>query len=187
MADLGKNPLLAKVLFSEHVRFLDEIVLAVEDFSVKKIGALIVLEQETGLKNIAETGTPIFGEVSQELLSSIFQTSSPLHDGAVLVSPDGRLVAAKCLLPLTPDSSLAKSYGVRHRAAVSLAEASDAIVLVVSEQTGRVSMARNGRLDPEINIKAVARELKDLYQTKARKSLLRHPRPDSFAGERRSA
>lgn len=186
LADLGKSPLMAKVFFSENLRFLDEIAATLRDFSGRKIGALIVLEQDTGLKNIEETGVPVHGEVTQELLSVIFQPPSALHDGAVLISLSGKLAAAKCLLPLTADSAIDKSYGVRHRAAVSLAEASDAIVLVVSEQTGKIAMARNGRLDPEIDVTSTIRDLKELYRAKVRKGLLRHPLSDA-AGARRSA
>ncbi|MBI4668626.1 MAG: DNA integrity scanning protein DisA nucleotide-binding domain protein [Elusimicrobia bacterium] len=184
---MGKSPLLAKVLFSEQLGFLDELLEAVKEFSAKKIGALIALEQDSGLKNYIASGIPVHGQMTKELLCSIFHSSSPLHDGAVVIGPDGRLAAAKCLFPVTQDMQIAKAYGMRHRAAVGLAEVSDAIVIAVSEQTGQVSVARNGRLDPEVNLEAFSAEIRSLYQVKAKKSLLRSassPAEPQAAGDR---
>lgn len=186
LAELGKNPILAKILPTERLGFIDQLIAAVGGLAAKRLGALIVLEQDHGLRHIVSTGTPIYGEVSQEILLSIFGSNSPLHDGAVLVGCDGRLHAAHCILPLSDDPRLEKNYGTRHRAAVGLTENSDAVVLVVSEGTGQVSVARNGRLDPEVNLDTLAQELKALYQAKAKKGLLRGLAEAQGGGERNS-
>ncbi|MBI2070932.1 MAG: TIGR00159 family protein [Elusimicrobia bacterium] len=184
LADLGKSPLVAKVLFSEQVDFLTQIKKAVDDFSARKIGTLIVLEQEIGLKNYINTGISIDSRITKELLVAIFQPPSPLHDGAIIVSTDGRLLAAKCILPVTSSAEVSKAYGVRHHAAVGLAEVSDAIVIVVSEQTGQTAVARNGRLDPEVDVNQLFDELRILYQNKAKKSLLRAIESQTAGGRR---
>jgi diadenylate cyclase len=108
-------------------------------------GALIVIEQQSGLKDYCETGTPLHADLSEELLLTIFAGSSPLHDGAVIVR-DERIEAAACTLPLSEQSSLTSRLGTRHRAALGLTEQTDAVVLVVSEQTGAITVARGGKL-----------------------------------------
>ncbi|MBI4063867.1 MAG: TIGR00159 family protein [Elusimicrobia bacterium] len=186
LAQLGKSPLVAKLLFSEKLGFLEEIFETLDDLSRRKVGALIVLEQETGLKEYVLSGVFLGAETSKELLLSIFQPGSPLHDGAVLIGPDGKAMAAKCILPVTQGAQIAKAYGVRHRAAVGLSEVSDAVVLVVSEETGRISVARNGRLDPDATLESLAAELRALYQAKAKKSLLRSMETSATGGRRAS-
>jgi diadenylate cyclase len=108
-------------------------------------GALIVIEQQSGLKEYCESGTMLHADISEELLISIFVPDSPLHDGAVIVR-DGRIEAAACLLPLAERSPANMRFGTRHRAALGLAEQTDAVVLVISEQTGAISIARDGKL-----------------------------------------
>lgn len=108
-------------------------------------GALMVIEQQSGLKEYCETGTMLHADLSEELLLSIFAPDSPLHDGAVIVR-EGRIEAAACLLPLAERSPANMRFGTRHRAALGLAEQTDAVVLVVSEQTGAISIARDGKL-----------------------------------------
>jgi diadenylate cyclase len=126
-------------------RVIQDIVRAVGVLSKNKTGALIVLERDTGLKEIAETGTLIDGRVSPELLVNIFMPHTPLEDGAVLVRGD-RLIAAGCFLPLSENPDLARELGARHRAAIGLTEDSDALVVVVSEENGAVSLANAGKL-----------------------------------------
>ena len=111
-----------------------------------KIGALMVLERETGLREFAETGTKLNGEVSSKLLLSLFIPKSPLHDGAVIIKGT-KVLAASCYLPLSENVGLSrgKSYGTRHRAALGLTEQTDAIVVVCSEETGNISLARHGK------------------------------------------
>lgn len=131
---------------------ISEVVEAVQEMSSKRIGALIVLERETGLKEYVETGMPMDGLVSRFLLIQIFKKETPLHDGAVIVRAN-RLLAASCYLPLTPNLQLPKDLGTRHRAAIGVTEQSDAVVVVVSEETGAISVAEEGKLtrfmDPE--------------------------------------
>jgi diadenylate cyclase len=126
-------------------RVIREVVRAVGVLSKNKTGALVVIERESGLKEIAETGTPIDGRVSAELLINIFMPHTPLEDGAVLVRGE-RIIAAGCFLPLSENPDLDRDLGTRHRAAVGLTEDSDALVVVVSEETGSISLANAGKL-----------------------------------------
>ncbi len=128
----------------------DEIVSAVSSLARQKIGALIVLENETGLGDIVETGTPLNADVSSELLINIFIPNTPLHDGAVVIKDD-RIRAAACFLPLTENASLSRELGTRHRAALGMTEKSDAVVIIVSEETGTVSIADKGQLSRHVD------------------------------------
>ena len=130
-------------LFHKHNE-LDEKELE-EIMSRRKIGALMVFERETGLEERIETGVPIDGLISDSLLLNIFEPDTPLHDGAVVIRGN-RIVAASCLLPLTEARNLSQELGTRHRSAIGISEQSDALVLVVSEETGTISLARNGEL-----------------------------------------
>jgi diadenylate cyclase len=121
----------------------EEIATAVAWLAARRIGALIVIEQEDGLGEIVESGRAIEGRVSPELLETIFYRGSPLHDGAVIVRGD-RVVAAACLLPLSTNPNVALAYGTRHRAGIGMTEDSDALVVVVSEEDGTISLARGG-------------------------------------------
>ena len=113
--------------------------------SDKKIGALIVFKKETILGEIIETGTFVDAAVSAELIGNIFFPKAPMHDGAAVVE-DGRVIAAGCILPLTSNSNISSELGTRHRAAIGMSEASDAVVVVVSEETGSISVAQKGVL-----------------------------------------
>ena len=124
---------------------LDAIASATKAMSTAKVGALMVFERATGLVERIETGVPIDGLVSCGLIQNIFVKDTPLHDGAVIIRGN-RVVAACCLLPLTENRNLSQELGTRHRAAIGLSEQSDAMVLVVSEETGAISIARNGEL-----------------------------------------
>jgi diadenylate cyclase len=168
LAQLGSHPL-GRILMTAQLSFVDEIIGAVREAMQRQMGLLLVLEQEVGLRNYAETGTLINGEVSKELLMSIFHYRSPLHDGAAILQ-NGRLEAAGCLLPLSNDPGLAKILGTRHRAAVGLSEFTDAWVIVVSEETGALSLARGGQLEREISVDDLQHRLIDLYQTRAQKT-----------------
>ncbi len=123
---------------------------AVTTMSDKKIGALIVFEKDTKLRDIANTGTIINAEVSPEMIGNIFFPKSPLHDGAMLIR-DGNIFAAGCILPLTVNNDLNSQLGTRHRAAIGMSENSDAIVVVVSEETGTISVAINGAIKRDYN------------------------------------
>ena len=124
---------------------LDDVANATKAMSASKVGALMVFERATGLVERIETGVPIDGVVSSGLIQNIFVKDTPLHDGAVIIRGN-RIVAACCLLPLTENRNLSQELGTRHRAALGMSEQSDAMVLVVSEETGAISIARNGEL-----------------------------------------
>ncbi len=124
---------------------LEVVATTADDLSRRKIGALIVFERETGLGDYIETGIPIDGLISTALFENIFIPNTPLHDGAVIIRGD-RIAAASCLLPLTEARNLSQELGTRHRAAIGLSEQTDALVLVVSEETGAISLARGGGL-----------------------------------------
>ena len=133
----GRNP--------AAVTAADEIATAAAWLSARRIGALIVIEQDDGLAEIVESGRFLDAKVSPELLETVFMGGSPLHDGAVIVSGD-TVLAAACLLPLSQNPSVSLSLGTRHRAAIGMSEDSDAVVLVVSEEDGTISLARGGTL-----------------------------------------
>jgi len=142
LAELGKQHVFVS---SSERSVVDNIVKAATMLAERKIGALIAIERETGTKAIQETGTMIDSLVTPELLASIFYPHTPLHDGGVIIRED-RVVAAGCLFPLSQREELSKSLGTRHRAAIGLTEDSDAVVIVVSEETGSLSLAYKGRL-----------------------------------------
>ena len=123
----------------------DEVMKAAVELSKRRYGALIVMTRDTGIKSITETGIRIQAEVSAPLITSIFNARSPLHDGAIIIQND-IVEAAKCILPLSQSPSLGPHFGTRHRAALGLAEESDAVILVISEETGRISVALDRQL-----------------------------------------
>jgi diadenylate cyclase len=158
LAMLGQNRVLSRFVRMRESGVIPEIVKCVQDLSEKRIGALIVLEKDMGLKNYVETGTPIDARVTSELLSTIFMPPSPLHDGAVIIQSD-RVVAAGCILPLSEDERLAQAVGTRHRAALGLAEETDAMVVIVSEETGSIAYAEGGKLYRKIDLSTLRNEL----------------------------
>ncbi|MBW3535915.1 MAG: diadenylate cyclase CdaA [Gemmatimonadetes bacterium] len=149
LARLGQSRMLRLFNRLEESQVVDEIVEAVEQLSRSKIGAIIAIEQEVGLDEYASTGSNIDARVSSEMLTTIFTPYSPLHDGAVIVEGDA-IKAAGAILPLTQYSLSDKSLGTRHRAAIGLSEETDAVVIVVSEESARVSVARGGRLERDV-------------------------------------
>ncbi len=140
----------------------DEFVKAVSACSSTKTGALIILERETPLTEIAESGTTINADISAQLLMNIFYEGAPLHDGAVIIRGD-QIFAASCVLPLTNNKDLNKSLGTRHRAGIGVTEHSDAIALIVSEETGIISMAVDGKLTRFLDAKKIEKTLLNLY------------------------
>lgn len=133
----------------EMTNTLKHIVTACGNLSRKKIGALIAIKREMGLKNYIESGVILNADLSAELLQNIFYPSAPLHDGGVIVD-ETKIIAAACLFPLSDNPSLEKTLGMRHRAAVGLSENSDAVVITVSEETGRISLAIGGQLSQNL-------------------------------------
>ena len=143
-------------------RVIDEIIQCMTDLSRRRVGALIVFEQKTGLKDVIETGTAIDGKISAPLLENIFEPNTPLHDGAVVVRGT-RVVAAACILTLTEGRGISRELGTRHRAAIGISETTDATVLIVSEETGIMSMARNGRITRHLDSKSLRTILEGIY------------------------
>ncbi len=139
-----------------------EIVQTVVDLSRRRVGALLVFERQTGLEDVIETGTRLNAEVSAPLLENIFEPNTPLHDGAAVIRDD-QVIAAACILPLAEASGVSRELGTRHRAAVGISENTDAAVVVVSEETGIVSMARDGVLKRPLSTDELKAFLNDYY------------------------
>ena len=151
------------------INAIDSICKAVGQMQKSKTGALIVFERKTQLGEIINTGTVIDAQVSTAMINNIFYPKSPLHDGAVVVR-DGRIHAAACILPLTSNTEISSQLGTRHRAAIGMTENSDAIVLVVSEETGTISIAFNGSITRDYSVATAYDEIKaklvDIYEEK---------------------
>ncbi len=152
---VGRNPFLANTSRDES-EIIDELVKACVALGNRKIGALIAIERETGINDILESGTQIDARVSCELIRSIFMPSSPIHDGA-LVLQQGRLTMAGCFLPLSQGSDVTKELGTRHRAAIGLTELADAVAIIVSEETGKISVAVNGGMTRNLDAASLKR------------------------------
>ena len=143
---LGKNPIVRRfVSTTDQRQVIDETVGAVEEMSQQQIGALMAFQRSTGLRSYVETGERLEAEVSRDLLLTIFYGQNPLHDGAVIIN-NRRVEAARCILPVSTSMKLSPQLGLRHRAAVGLSEQTDAFVVVVSEETGDISVSRDGAL-----------------------------------------
>ena len=146
-----------------------KIVIAAIELSKTKTGALIVLERDIKLKDIMDTGIPIDSEISPQLLVNIFTPKTPLHDGAVIIS-ENRIKAAACMLPLSNEKHVSKRIGTRHRSAIGMSKESDAIVVVVSEETGKISVAKDGTLIADVKEDALKQILiKNMITKKAEK------------------
>ncbi|HUU28216.1 MAG TPA: diadenylate cyclase CdaA [archaeon] len=165
LASFGRNPFLDFLrIKGQPTGFLGELQRAVNLLSKSNIGALIVIERELELKNLIETGVQLNALIGSDLLLSIFNAQSPLHDGAVIIS-SGRITSAAAILPLSSRSDLDKEYGTRHRAALGLSEESDAVVIVVSEERGTVSITHNGKLHRLDTPLELERRIKPLLST----------------------
>ena len=159
------NRLLAPLPDEEVDLMVDELVRAALLISEAKHGALVVIERATGLQDYSETGVPVNGKLTAELLASIFMTRSPLHDGAV-IARGGQILAAACLLPLEDTHERTHRYGMRHRAALSISAQTDAVVVVVSEETGGISVASNGRMIGGLDEERLRRVLASLLRSR---------------------
>jgi len=165
LARVGERHMFRSLSAVEGSKFIEETVKAVVNMANKRIGALIVLERDTDLTTIVEMGTELDAKVTKEILISIFLPYSPIHDGAAIIR-SGRLIAAGCFLPLTLSSNISKSLGTRHRAAIGLTEESDAVVVVVSEETGEISMVVNGVIENNADAPALRKTLSDIFVRK---------------------
>jgi len=140
---------------------IEEVVVAASALADRRIGAIIVLERAIGLRNYIESGIPLEAIVTHDLILAVFQTASPLHDGAVVIQED-RIAAAACFLPLTVNPQLSRELGTRHRAAIGLTEETDALAIVVSEETGKISLALDGQIERGLDPGALRSRLKAL-------------------------
>jgi len=138
-----------------------KVVDAVSALTSTKTGALLVFEREIKLGDVAKTGIPINSDISPELIINVFVPNTPLHDGAVIIG-ENKVKAAACFLPLTQDNTLSQELGTRHRAAIGISEVADCVVVVVSEETGKISIALNGKLERNISIPNLEKTLKEL-------------------------
>ena len=148
---------------------LDAVVTAAELLSQQRRGMLVVFPRRINIKNVVETGTRINAEISSSLIVAIFEFDGPLHDGAMIIQ-NGKIVAAGCFLPLSEQQDIRKSFGTRHRASLGMSEQSDAVVLVVSEETGAISLAYDSKLYYDLSPIEITRKLKELLDRGRRKA-----------------
>jgi uncharacterized protein (TIGR00159 family) len=159
LSRFGRNPFSRLLSRPQSEAFINELVLASTSLSSRKIGGLIIVEREQGLRNYIETGVWVDALLSYDLILSIFAPGSPLHDGAIVLQ-EGRIRAASCFLPLTAHPMLSKEFGTRHRAAIGISEETDAVAIVISEERGTVSIAFEGRIIEDVD----AIHLRDLLK-----------------------
>jgi len=187
LAGAGRNPFWRIFSGQNPTEAHDDVVLAVRYFSQKRIGTLIVLEREVGLKTYVESGIPLDAVLSYDLLLSVFHPSSPLHDGAAIVQGN-RMAAAACFLPLSLNPAISTQLGTRHRAAIGVTEESDAIVVLVSEQTGAIALARDGQMERNLTPEQLTARLAELFaRYRPAVALPSSPTPappETFPGER---
>ncbi len=146
LAHFGRTPFVRAFSRAENDdETIEEVVTAAVQLADRKIGALMVIERQIGLRNYIESGIPLDAMVTHDLLVTVFQTSGPLHDGAVIIQ-ENKIAAASCFLPLTVNPTVGSDLGTRHRAAIGLTEENDAVAVVVSEETGRISVATEGQI-----------------------------------------
>jgi diadenylate cyclase len=149
-------------IFSEEREVLGEIAKASVVLSKKRTGALIAIEREIGLRRYVESGVSLDSKVTSELINTIFAYNTPLHDGGIIISQQ-RVEAAACLFPLTQNPNIPKTMGTRHRAALGLSEETDAVIIIVSEETGSISLAVGGKITIDIDPKDIAQVLERAY------------------------
>jgi diadenylate cyclase len=162
LAHLGRAPFFRYFASTEAAEeAIAEIVVAAQMLSAQRVGAIIILEREIGLRNYIESGIPLDATLTYDLLVTIFQPGSPLHDGAAIVQ-ENRIAAAACFLPLTVNPKVGRELGTRHRAAIGVSEESDAVAVVVSEETGQVSLALEGDIERNLGAEQLGRRLREL-------------------------
>lgn len=164
LARLGRAPFFRYVNRPAAIdETIEEVVVALRMLAERKTGAILAIERAIGLRNYVESGIPLDAKVSYDLLVTVFQPGSPLHDGALLIQHD-RIAAAACFLPLSVDTPVARNLGTRHRAAIGLSEETDAIVLVVSEETGLASLVVDGQIEPDLEPERLRYRIEALMQ-----------------------
>ncbi len=162
LAQMGESSFLQGLTSAEELKSLEEILRAAVALANRKVGALIVIERDVSLKDYIEIGTSLDAKVSKELLLSIFHPTSPIHDGAVVIRGN-RVVAAGCFLPITLGTEVSKALGTRHRAGIGITEETDAVAIIVSEETGTISVAIHGTLETSIDMGTLRDMLTDLF------------------------
>lgn len=160
LTQVGRNPFFTSANTIEEVGIIEELCQAAAALAHQRIGALIVIERETGLKNYIEAGTQLDSKVSVDLIVSIFQPDSPIHDGALIIR-NARISSAGCLLPISRDPAINKEFGTRHRAALGLTHETDAVVIVVSEERGEISLVHHGTLIRDLDGNSLRQQLLD--------------------------
>lgn len=164
LTHVGATPLFGGADRVERGQMLEEITKAVVALADKRVGGLIVLEREVGLNEYMEVGTRLDARASQELVESVFLPQSPMHDGALVIQR-GRVTAARCFLPLSVDPDLSKSLGTRHRAAIALTEETDAVVIVMSEEHGKISLVVAGKVTQDLDGAELRSSLERLFSS----------------------
>lgn len=164
LTQFGTAPLFGGADRIERGQVLEEITKAVVSLATRRIGGLIVLEREVGLNEYIEVGTRLDARVTRELLESVFIPHSPMHDGALVIQK-GRVAAARCFLPLSVDPNLSQAFGTRHRAAVGLTEETDAVVIVISEERGKISLVVGGKVTQDLDGPQLRSSLQRLFGT----------------------
>jgi diadenylate cyclase len=175
LAHLGRRPFFGAFSAQRKEEVIDEVVLAATTLASQRTGALVVIERDMGLRSYVETGIALDAVLTYDLLISIFNPGTPLHDGAVIIQGN-RAAAAACFLPLTVNPALSRTLGSRHRAAIGLTEDTDALVVVVSEETGTISLVAEGRIRRELDGQTLKHEL--LQALEVRASADTPPRPE---------
>jgi diadenylate cyclase len=170
LAHFGKTSILSGFSSVNRIEFYEEIVLATTTLAGRRTGALIVIERDIGLKNYIESGIGLDSLVSYDILITVFDTSVPLHDGAVIIR-NGRIAAAACFLPLTVNPRLSKGLGTRHRAAIGVTEETDAVAIVVSEENGSISFANDGQIERFIDADGLRQRLRETFERRPRREI----------------
>jgi diadenylate cyclase len=173
LAHFGKTSILSGFSSVNRSEFYEEIVLATTTLAGRRTGALIVIERDIGLKNYIESGIALDALVSYDVMVTVFDPAVPLHDGAVIIR-NGRIAAAACFLPLTVNPRLSKGLGTRHRAAIGVTEETDAVAIIVSEETGSISVAMGGHVERFLDGDGLRQRLREAFEKKAARRL---PRP----------
>jgi uncharacterized protein (TIGR00159 family) len=164
LANFGRNPFWRRSGGDDEAASFQDVVLATTTLAARRVGALVVFERLEGLRDFVENGVRLNADVSFDLLISIFTPGTPLHDGAAIIR-EGRLAAAACFLPLTQNAELSKDFGTRHRAALGISEETDAVAVVVSEETGVISVAYDGQMTTDLDAKTLRNTLYKLLVT----------------------
>jgi len=160
---MGRNPFFADQSFREEDKAIDELVRGCTSLAGRRYGALLVIERETGINDFLEVGTELDAKLTADLLGAIFHPQSPIHDGAIIIQR-GRLTRAGCFLPLTQNPSVSPRLGTRHRAAIGLTELVDAVAIVVSEETGKVSVVVSGKMTRDLDAITLRKVLRRLLE-----------------------